>query len=477
MGDFVLWCRWTNDRPDQLTSFYDDRAPALPYSHAIGTILLADHGVDDGRYVIEGGAAEQSSSSSRAAGPALRRQPHGLRTVRSSRMPRPRTPFDQVLDSRRRDGGTAPSSARACSRSGASSATDEAARAGVPQAAATRRCPSRRHHGRNARADAAQEEHTTSCRALGRWNSSGSTWSPTPTASLRPRLLHARVRDARVGRGTDAASTTRPVEQRQGLRLARERSRLRPAASAPSAHGRGAAGARAPRGCSPHLTGAGLRSRFSRWLPRPLVVSESTATGGGVGRRDVEWSHVTGDREPPRRPTRGRPGRGRARQLPDVRRSRSRPGSSAEVDGKVPVVLSIHSGPEAQGVRCPARVPVPARPASASWRRTSAARPATASRPAARAARLGRRRHAGLGARGTGSRSRTGSTRNASASTAARMEALPVSTCVTRLPDYWAAAVDIFGPSNLVTFAKAVRRRGSASSRASSAIRRPRRTS
>jgi dipeptidyl aminopeptidase/acylaminoacyl peptidase len=31
-----------------------------------------------------------------------------------------------------------------------------------------------------------------------------------------------------------------------------------------------------------------------------------------------------------------------------------------------------------------------------------------------------------------------------------------VLTCVTRLPKYWAAAVDIFGPSNLVTFAKAV---------------------
>jgi len=31
-----------------------------------------------------------------------------------------------------------------------------------------------------------------------------------------------------------------------------------------------------------------------------------------------------------------------------------------------------------------------------------------------------------------------------------------VLTCVTRLPDYWAAAVDIFGPSNLLTFAKAV---------------------
>src|SRR5947209_3204457 len=31
-----------------------------------------------------------------------------------------------------------------------------------------------------------------------------------------------------------------------------------------------------------------------------------------------------------------------------------------------------------------------------------------------------------------------------------------VLSCVTRLPDYWAAAVDIFGPSNLVTFAKAV---------------------
>jgi dipeptidyl aminopeptidase/acylaminoacyl peptidase len=29
-------------------------------------------------------------------------------------------------------------------------------------------------------------------------------------------------------------------------------------------------------------------------------------------------------------------------------------------------------------------------------------------------------------------------------------------TCVTRLPDYWAAAVDVVGPSNLVTFAKAV---------------------
>ena len=28
-------------------------------------------------------------------------------------------------------------------------------------------------------------------------------------------------------------------------------------------------------------------------------------------------------------------------------------------------------------------------------------------------------------------------------------------SCVTRLPDYWAAAVDIVGPSNLVTFAKA----------------------
>ena len=31
-----------------------------------------------------------------------------------------------------------------------------------------------------------------------------------------------------------------------------------------------------------------------------------------------------------------------------------------------------------------------------------------------------------------------------------------VLTCVTRLPSYWAAAVDVFGPSNLVTFAKAV---------------------
>ena len=29
-------------------------------------------------------------------------------------------------------------------------------------------------------------------------------------------------------------------------------------------------------------------------------------------------------------------------------------------------------------------------------------------------------------------------------------------SCVTRLPDHWAAGVDIFGPSNLVTFAKAV---------------------
>jgi len=31
-----------------------------------------------------------------------------------------------------------------------------------------------------------------------------------------------------------------------------------------------------------------------------------------------------------------------------------------------------------------------------------------------------------------------------------------VLSCVTRLPDYWAAAVDIFGPYNLITFAKAV---------------------
>ena len=31
-----------------------------------------------------------------------------------------------------------------------------------------------------------------------------------------------------------------------------------------------------------------------------------------------------------------------------------------------------------------------------------------------------------------------------------------VLTCVTRLPDYWTAAVDIFGPYNLITFAKAV---------------------
>jgi dipeptidyl aminopeptidase/acylaminoacyl peptidase len=29
-------------------------------------------------------------------------------------------------------------------------------------------------------------------------------------------------------------------------------------------------------------------------------------------------------------------------------------------------------------------------------------------------------------------------------------------TCVTRLPDYWAAAVDVVGPSNLVTFSRAV---------------------
>jgi dipeptidyl aminopeptidase/acylaminoacyl peptidase len=31
-----------------------------------------------------------------------------------------------------------------------------------------------------------------------------------------------------------------------------------------------------------------------------------------------------------------------------------------------------------------------------------------------------------------------------------------VLTCVTRLPDYWAAAVDVFGPANLITFARAV---------------------
>ena len=31
-----------------------------------------------------------------------------------------------------------------------------------------------------------------------------------------------------------------------------------------------------------------------------------------------------------------------------------------------------------------------------------------------------------------------------------------VLSCVTRLPDYWAAAVDIFGPYNLITFAKSV---------------------
>jgi dipeptidyl aminopeptidase/acylaminoacyl peptidase len=31
-----------------------------------------------------------------------------------------------------------------------------------------------------------------------------------------------------------------------------------------------------------------------------------------------------------------------------------------------------------------------------------------------------------------------------------------VLSCVTRLPDYWRCAVDIFGPSNLVTFVKAV---------------------
>jgi len=29
-------------------------------------------------------------------------------------------------------------------------------------------------------------------------------------------------------------------------------------------------------------------------------------------------------------------------------------------------------------------------------------------------------------------------------------------SCISRLPEYWAAAVDFFGPSNLVTFAKAV---------------------
>ena len=29
-------------------------------------------------------------------------------------------------------------------------------------------------------------------------------------------------------------------------------------------------------------------------------------------------------------------------------------------------------------------------------------------------------------------------------------------SCISRLPEYWAAAVDIVGPSNLVTFAKAV---------------------
>ena len=31
-----------------------------------------------------------------------------------------------------------------------------------------------------------------------------------------------------------------------------------------------------------------------------------------------------------------------------------------------------------------------------------------------------------------------------------------VLTCVTRLPEYWAAAVDVVGPSNLITFARAV---------------------
>ena len=49
-----------------------------------------------------------------------------------------------------------------------------------------------------------------------------------------------------------------------------------------------------------------------------------------------------------------------------------------------------------------------------------------------------------------------GRSASVSASSAGRYGGFATLSCVTRLPEYWAAAVDIVGPSNLVTFAKAV---------------------
>ena len=147
--------------------------------------------------------------------------------------------------------------------------------------------------------------------------------------------------------------------------------------------------------------------------------------------------------------------------LPDASTAaRSRPGSTARTaSGRVPVVLAIHGGPEAQErpVYQPA-LPVPAQPRH---RRAGDEHPrldrlrqdVSAARSSATGAaatcRTGSTPSSGCG-------SRTGSTRTRIGVYGGSYGGFAVLTCVTRLPDYWAAAVDIFGPSNLVTFAKAV---------------------
>ena len=267
---------------------------------------------------------------------------------------------------------------------------------------------------------------------------------------LRPRREPLRVgRDARRGR-----RGRRDLRRRPRARLARQRGRLgRPAAARPR-DGRGPARARAPAGARPHLTGFRAAVALSPDGRRRRHLSRRAArprSGSSRRRREGAPRH----REPDRRPAGGRPRRRRARLVPDLRRPRD-PGLALPAGGEGGCRSCSRStaGRRRRSGRSTSRsTSTSSAAASPCWRRTSAARRATA-----------RSTSGSSSATGAAATCRTGSTPSSGCSEQDWVDAdrigvyggsyggFAVLSCVTRLPDYWAAAVDIFGPSNLVTF-------------------------
>ena len=310
--------------------------------------------------------------------------------------------------------------------------------------------------------------------------------SPAPWAAGRVGLLPPDRRGPRVprrSRSTDLADGRYewvetpecgrrgggPLRRRSRARLARQRGRLGcPEAPRPRVRRDAPRAPASRRGAGPHLTG---RRPLDRTLPTTAATRAAVILVGAAA--------------PPRGSASSRPATGQARArsprawIGGLRERRARRRSSSITyptcdDREIPAWL--YRPCRGRG-RCPGRALHPRRPGGAGAPAgTSPLYQYLVSRgiavlatnirgstgygktyQTARTPRLGRRRPEATGSTpSSGCRRRTGSIADRIGVYGGSYGGFATLTCVTRLPDYWAAAVDIVGPCNLVTFAKAV---------------------